>query len=144
MSSEQPSARDSAITHPKFKSWVSQEALDAAQHTPLYPSLSRIGYSPDLDLYLARVESATKRLQERGGASTLPKGWPKVLQGSMVWSGSELQKSNQWVYNLSSTDITEIQSGLAHCKGKQRIKLLFLSPKLKDPIADDNMWQVLS
>jgi hypothetical protein len=51
----------------------------------------------------------------------------------MVWSGSELQESNQWIYNLSPTDIEEILSGLEHCKGKQNINsvTVYLLKKLR-------------
>jgi hypothetical protein len=124
MPSEQFLPRDSATTRPKVEKLGPLEDLDAAQHTPLYPSLGRIGYVPNPELYQARLESSTKRLQANGDVSTVPKGWPTVLQGPMVWSGSELQASQQWVYNLSSAEITEVHSGLVHCKGEQIINSL--------------------
>jgi hypothetical protein len=122
MSSEKFSSENKITTSHKFENLRSQEDLDAAQHSPLYPSLSRIGYVPDEELYQARLRYSTKRLQESGGVGALPKGWPAVIRGPMAWSGSELQESTQWIYNLSSTDITELLSGLKHCKGKQTIK----------------------
>jgi hypothetical protein len=47
MSSEKFSSENKITTSHKFENLRSQEDLDAAQHSPLYPSLSRIGYVPD-------------------------------------------------------------------------------------------------
>ncbi|KAF8853561.1 Clavaminate synthase-like protein [Acephala macrosclerotiorum] len=101
----------------KFPNIEMREDANPAQHTPLYPSLARIGYVPDLELHQARLQSSRKRLQASGGVGNLPKEWPQVLQGPLVWSGSDLQTSNEWVYNFSEMDIKEIRSGLEHCKG---------------------------
>jgi hypothetical protein len=123
MPSEQLIPSDGAKTHPEFENQLPQEDLDAVQHGPLYPSLGRIGYVPDLELYEARVRASTKRLQESGDVSMIPKGWPTVLQGPMVWTGAELQASNQWIYSLSHRDIAEIRSGLLHCKGELNVNI---------------------
>lgn len=135
MSSEKPSPKNKATTRPKFPNLGMQEDMEAAQHSPLYPKLGRIGYVPDVELYEARLGASTKRLRESGVVGALPKGWPVVLRGPMAWSGSEMQKSNQWIYDLSSTDIAEILSGLEHCKGEQISKFplvgtLFLLEKV--------------
>lgn len=102
----------------KFPNIELREDANPAQHTPLYPSLARIGYVPDLELHQARLQSSRKRLQASGGVGNLPEEWPQVLQGPLVWSGSDLQTSNEWVYNFSEIDIKEIRSGLEHCKGE--------------------------
>ena len=122
MSSEKSLPKNNATTRPEIPNLGMQEDVNAAQHSPFYPKLGRIGYVPDVELYEARLRSSTKRLRESGDVGTLPKGWPVVLQGPMAWSGSEIQKNNQWIYDLSSTDIAEILSGLEHCKGERSIK----------------------
>lgn len=99
-----------------------QADADTAQHTPLYPSLGRVGYVPDRELHEARLEASTKRLLASGEVNALAKGWPSVLTGPMVWSGYDMEKTNHWVYTFSSNDITEVRSALAHCKGN-RLKL---------------------
>jgi hypothetical protein len=138
MSSEQFPPNDSTMTHPKFTNRVLHEDLDAAQHTPLYPSLGRIGYVPNVELYEARVRASMKRLQEKGTLSSLPKGWPTIVKGPMAWTGEELQTSSEWIYNLSNKDIAEIRSGLLYCKGEPSIDTSFrhFTSSRKSPLAD--------
>ena len=118
MPSQQPSFGENARVPATLENKELQEDVDPAQHTPNYPSLVRIGYVPDLELHQARLQSSRRRLQACGGAGALPKGWPQVLQGPLVWRGSELQTSNGWVCNFSETDINEIRSGLEYCKSE--------------------------
>ncbi|PMD36865.1 taurine catabolism dioxygenase, partial [Hyaloscypha variabilis F] len=100
-----------------------------------------IGYVPNLELHQARLQSSRKRLQACGGVGTLPKGWPQVLQGPLVWSGSELQTSNEWAYDFSEMDMKEIFSALEYCKGlkldlSQVGKTTFPLPRLGQTLQD--------
>ncbi|KAE9378478.1 Clavaminate synthase-like protein [Stipitochalara longipes BDJ] len=68
-------------------------------------------------------------------------GWPQVLQGPLVWSGSELQTSDEWAYNFSEMEIEEIRSGLEYCKGlkldlSQVAKTTFPLPRLGKTLQD--------
>lgn len=117
MPSQQLSSGRNAGLPAKFPDMELQEDVNPAQHTPLYPSLARIGYVPDLELHQARLQSSRKRLQASGGIGALPKDWPQVFQGPLAWSGSDVQINNECVYNLSQMDIKEIRSGLEYCKG---------------------------
>jgi hypothetical protein len=114
----QLSSGNNAEIHANPDNMELQQNEDPAQHTPLYPKLTRIGYVPDLELYQARLESSRRRLEAGGSVDALPKGWPQVLRGPLVWSRSELQSSNEWAYDLSNMDIQEIRSSLDYCKGK--------------------------
>jgi hypothetical protein len=112
-----PQDSNPSAASPRPQTHHPQEDPSVAQHTPLYPRLGRIGYVPDLKLHHDRQMASLKRLQESGDVNKLPKGWPAVLEGPLVWSGDELQGRNDWVYELSGSDIAEIYSGLLHCKG---------------------------
>jgi hypothetical protein len=125
MPSQQLSSGNNAEIRANPENIELQQDEDPAQHTPLYPRLARIGYVPDLELYQARLESSRRRLEASGGVGVLPKGWPQVLQGPLVWSRSELQSSNEWTYHLSNMDIQEIRSSLEYCKGKWTLISVF-------------------
>jgi hypothetical protein len=107
---------DRSTASPNFQTRHPPDDTSVAQHTLLYPSFGRIGYVPDVKLHEGRQKASEKRLQESGDIKKLPKGWPTLLEGPLVWSGAELQARNDWIYELSSTDIAEISSGLLHCK----------------------------
>ena len=141
MPSQQLASREDARTRTKVENIELQEEVDPAQHTPLYPSLLRIGYVPNLELHQARLQSSRKRLQACGGVGTLPKGWPQVLQGPLVWSGSELQTNNEWAYDFSEMDMKEIFSALEYCKGECDLifDLCQRSPRLS-PETDRPLW----
>jgi hypothetical protein len=118
MPSQQLSSGENAGITAKLENVELHEDVDPAQHSPLYPSLVRIGYVPDLELHQARLQSSRRRLQASGGVGTLPKGWPQALHGPLVQSVLELQMSNEWVCSFSELDIKEIRSGLEYCKGE--------------------------
>lgn len=72
-----------------------------------------IGYAPDLDKYLARVQRRrdTEKLE-----SSLPVGFPTQLESDLVWDGKTIGERYNWTYELSEPEIEEIEAALAHFK----------------------------
>ncbi|KAF9463720.1 hypothetical protein BDZ94DRAFT_1321661 [Collybia nuda] len=80
--------------------------------TPQQPD---IGYHPDADKWCART---AHRLTENPDLAKipLPEGFPKQVEGPIVWEGSDWVNEDQWVYNLSPTELGEIDNALNHFK----------------------------
>lgn len=79
------------------------------------PGQPDIGYTPNLDKYLARV----KRRQETETFETkLPEGFPKKLVSDLVWDGKDLAAKYDWNYHLTEADIEEIDEALKNFKCK--------------------------
>ena len=74
-----------------------------------------IGYAPDLDKYLARVQ---RRLKEDKLEKTLPEGFPSELKSKLVWHGKDLANRYDWTYTLSEEELDEIETALEHWKCK--------------------------
>ncbi|KAF9463721.1 hypothetical protein BDZ94DRAFT_1235994 [Collybia nuda] len=74
-----------------------------------------IEYHPDEIKWRART---ARRLAENPGLEKvpLPEGFPKQVEGPIVWEGSDWVNEDQWVYNLSSSELEEIEGGLKHFK----------------------------
>jgi len=74
-----------------------------------------IGYAPDLDKYLARVQ---RRLKEETLEKSLPDGFPKEFKSDLVWRGNDLAKTYNWTYSLNEEELEEIETALKHwnCK----------------------------
>lgn len=72
-----------------------------------------IGYAPDLDKYLARVQrrQKTEKLE-----SSLPAGFPTKLESDLVWDGSTIGEKYNWTYELNETEVQEIEAALTHFK----------------------------
>jgi hypothetical protein len=75
-----------------------------------------IGYTPDLDKYLARVK---RRLEHDPEAldKSLPAGFPKQLVSDLVWEGETVGDKYEWAYELNAQQIAEIEEGLRHFLG---------------------------
>lgn len=73
-----------------------------------------IQYAPDFEKYQARTKL---RLQSQDLPTTLPDGFPSQLTGGLVWEGKTLKDKYNWTYELNSTEVQEIEEGLAHFKG---------------------------
>lgn len=97
-----------------------------------------IGYTPDYDKYLARVQKrlATERLDK-----TLPPGFPQKLDSDLVWDKGDIADRYNWTYELSSADLEEIEKGLQHFKSlnkplgfvnQETFPLPTLHPKLRE------------
>lgn len=51
-------------------------------------------------------------------AVSLPQGFPEKIIGSRVWSGQDVSSLQDFIVQLSDTDIGEIESALDYFKGK--------------------------
>jgi len=82
------------------------------------PGQPDIGYTPDLDKYLARVQQrlATEKLEK-----TLPTGFPTKLQSDLVWDAQKIESSYNWTYELNAEELEDIENGLKHFQCKQRL-----------------------
>ena len=72
-----------------------------------------IGYAPDLDKYLARVQ---RRQQAEKLQNTLPDGFPSELKSDLVWDGSTIAEEYKWTYELNEAEVKEIEDALKHFK----------------------------
>lgn len=72
-----------------------------------------IGYAPDLDKYLARVQ---RRLKEENLEKSLPEGFPQKLESELVWDGQKLAETYDWTYELNEQELEEIEGALQHWK----------------------------
>lgn len=76
-----------------------------------------IGYTPDLDKYLARVKRRLETDPTRLG-NNLPNGFPRHLSSELVWEGSSIADHYQWVIELNAEQVAEIEEALKHFKSK--------------------------
>lgn len=87
-----------------------------------------IGYAPDLDKYLARVQ---RRLKEENLEATLPEGFPNQLESDLVWEGDSLAEKYDWTYVLNEEELEEIENALLHWKsityGSQAVRSFYNS-----------------
>ncbi|KAI6088146.1 hypothetical protein F4821DRAFT_269105 [Hypoxylon rubiginosum] len=74
-----------------------------------------IGYEFDEKKFLERTAA---RLQARDSRGDLPEGWPRVLHGPLVWTGSDFSDESRFVYHLSGCDKADIKNALAYFKSK--------------------------
>ena len=72
-----------------------------------------IDYAPDLDKYLARV---ARRQQTEKLQNELPDGYPTELKSDLVWDGSTIAKEYNFVYELNTEELQEIEDALVHFK----------------------------
>ena len=74
-----------------------------------------IGYHPNEANYRART---ARRFAENPDLAkvSLPDGFPKKVEGPIVWEGNDWTGEEQWVYNLSETELKEISNALTHFK----------------------------
>ncbi|KAF1846002.1 Clavaminate synthase-like protein [Cucurbitaria berberidis CBS 394.84] len=72
-----------------------------------------IGYTPDFDKYIARVKKnlATKSLDK-----SLPPGFPSKLESNLVWDNTDIASRFDWAYQLSTSDLDELEAALQHFK----------------------------
>ncbi|KZM25446.1 uncharacterized protein EKO05_0008126 [Ascochyta rabiei] len=76
-----------------------------------------IGYKPDYDKYLARVQ---KRLKNEALDKTLPPGFPTELKSDLVWDNTDIADRFNWTYKLTSSDLDEIEGALQHFKSLKK------------------------
>lgn len=73
-----------------------------------------IAYAPDFAKYQAR----TKKQLASGNSheQSLPTGFPTKLEGDFVWDGDSIQKTYEWVHELTDVEIAEVEDALQHFK----------------------------
>lgn len=72
-----------------------------------------IGYTPNYDKYLARVQ---RRLATENLDKSLPPGFPQKLHSDLVWDNGDIASRYNWTYVLTTEDLEEIERGLQHFK----------------------------
>lgn len=82
------------------------------------PQQPDIQYHPDMEKFRART---ARRLAENPDLPNmpLPDGFPQKVEGPIVWEGADWTNEDQWVYNLSTDQLTEIDNALAHFQSKR-------------------------
>ncbi|KAF7294661.1 Clavaminate synthase-like protein [Mycena indigotica] len=77
------------------------------------PKQPDISYHPDAKKFRART---ARRLAEDPSLpqQPLPANFPDRVDGPIVWEGKDWTDESQWVYNLSQTQLNEIDGALAH------------------------------
>ena len=79
--------------------------------TALHPGPPDIDYKPDMAKYLARIK---RRHETEKLETTLPEGFPAQLESKLVWKGENLAETYDWNYQLTDSDIEEIEAALRH------------------------------
>jgi hypothetical protein len=73
-----------------------------------------IQYHPEYDKYKERT---SRRKETETLQSTLPAGFPQKLISPLVWEGKDIEKRDDWIYQLSNTQLDEIDAALKSFKG---------------------------
>ncbi|KAF5673940.1 putative family oxidoreductase [Fusarium denticulatum] len=68
-------------------------------------------------LYQSLATRTAKRLKEGNLPTLVPDGFPKQLNGDLVWEGDSVGQSYDWTYKLSEDQLGEIDQALQHFKG---------------------------
>lgn len=88
------------------------DALQNLSSTEQSTKYADITYEVDHAKYLARCAS---RLTSEQLAQELPAGFPKKLDGPLVWSTKDLEsKEHEYVYMITSEDKAEVFQALEH------------------------------
>ncbi|KZZ98366.1 Taurine catabolism dioxygenase TauD/TfdA [Moelleriella libera RCEF 2490] len=82
------------------------------------PGQPDIAYTPDWDSYQDRIKR--RQETERIDSGTLPPGFPAKLHSSLAWTGATVTDQYQWSYELSQSDLAEIQQALESFKASER------------------------
>ena len=94
--------------------------LDAAKVTPPgggqappAQTYADITYEVDEERYLRRQEAV---LKTPGLPTSVPEGWPTLLEGPLVWDSNSFPDEREYVYYLTDGDKVEIQAALGFFK----------------------------
>lgn len=81
----------------------------------LASAAASISFHPDRGVFEARrtICAAEKALER-----ALPPGWPETLQGPLVWKGSDFSDDAGFSFQLSASDVAEIDRALKNVKGR--------------------------
>ncbi|KAF4990546.1 hypothetical protein FGRMN_8407 [Fusarium graminum] len=78
------------------------------------PGQPDIAYAPNHEKYRERT---AKRLKEGNLPTSVPDGFPKQLNGDLVWDGESVSASYDWTYKLSPEQLDEVDQALRHFQG---------------------------
>jgi hypothetical protein len=75
-----------------------------------------IAYHPSPEGWHART---ARRLAENPLLlkTPLPEGFPAKVESPLVWEGKDFKNEAQWVYNLTESDLKEIDDAVKHFHG---------------------------
>lgn len=79
------------------------------------PAQPDIQYHPEYEKYQERTR---RRKELETLPSTLPAGFPQKLESSLVWEGKDIEKRDDWTYQLGDNQLDEIDAALNSFKGK--------------------------
>jgi hypothetical protein len=139
-SSPAPGSSTPAEALPPYYSPNIQEQFESETRPPPLPDpgqpYAKIDYAFDKTLYAARREA---RLSAGGLESDVPPGWPKKLEGPLIWTSSDFPSQDAYTYYLTEQDREEIREALSHFKtlgksGKHVNKTSFPLPTLDEKL----------
>lgn len=101
--------------------------IDIVEISPPYQptqeqSKTKISFHPDTDTFFAR---RARTVLTGGLQKSVPDRWPAVLDGRMVWKGSDFDNESDFVYHMSGQEQVEISQALEAFKS---IILLYIHP----------------
>ncbi|KAJ5511958.1 hypothetical protein LT330_003078 [Penicillium expansum] len=81
----------------------------SAVQTITVPATPDIQYHPEYEKYKERTR---RRKETETLQTTLPAGFPQKLVSSLVWEGKDVEKRDDWVYQLSNDQLDELDAAL--------------------------------
>jgi hypothetical protein len=107
--------QDERDTHhaPKSVDLAVPMNLDAILSFPLRGP--DIQWNPSFEKYSERVRMLGKLKIPR--PTSVPEGYPEVIKAPWVWEGSDFQNED-YVLQLDTKDVDEVNTALAHFKGR--------------------------
>ncbi|KAJ5633851.1 hypothetical protein N7528_001693 [Penicillium herquei] len=110
----------------------------SATQTITKPTQPDIQYHPDWAKYQARSQ---RRKETESLQATLPAGFPEKLTSPLVWEGKDIEKRSEWIYQLSDTQLDEIDAALKSFKALKKplghiSQLTFPLPNLHSALRD--------
>lgn len=92
--------------------------IDALKLQP--PAIDKDEKYADIDYQIdeAKYMARSKAIVRAGGLETkVPAGFPKTLEGPLVWKGTDFQDEDEYVIRLEESDKAELQQALDYFKG---------------------------
>ncbi|KAJ5188438.1 Taurine catabolism dioxygenase TauD/TfdA [Penicillium cf. griseofulvum] len=85
----------------------------SAVQTITVPTQPDIQYHPEYEKYKERTR---RRKETETLQSTVPAGFPQKLVSPLVWEGKEVEKRDDWIYQLSDDQLDELDTALKSFK----------------------------
>ncbi|KAF7528501.1 hypothetical protein PCG10_000345 [Penicillium crustosum] len=92
----------------------------SAVQTITVPAQPDIQYHPEYEKYKERTR---RRKETETLQTTLPAGFPQKLVSPLVWEGKDVEKRDDWVYQLSDNQLDEIDAALKSFKEALNLSL---------------------